>query len=284
MLDFQTINRTIDLPSTLDFDVEFEPTRVANKKYAINGTTGQPFAVVGDTFNCASHKDFFTGVWEQITENLHGSDIEGAEVRFKSGRDGGFGLMDVQFPSVSAKIATDKHETELKQRIIGLHGVDGMAGSNTTLFGSIDTFCTNGQISGEHSTIRRKNSSRFSLTNFINELRNAKNDFYAESERLQVFAQSSLKNVNVQDLLESMIASKDKAKKMHELYQFEADTRGENKFSLLSAFTNYASHSLGNGFELRNTANREQTEASTMMRREVEVNQWLNDQRFLLAA
>ena len=72
MLDFQTINRTIDLPSTLDFDVQFEPTRVSNKKYAINGTTGQPFAVVGDTFNCASHKDFFTGVWEQITENLHG--------------------------------------------------------------------------------------------------------------------------------------------------------------------------------------------------------------------
>jgi hypothetical protein len=52
----------------------------------------------------------------------------------------------------------------------------------------------------------------------------------------------------------------------------------------MSAFTNYASHSLGNGFELRNTSNRAETEAVTMMGRENEVNKWMSDDRFLLAA
>jgi hypothetical protein len=71
---------------------------------------------------------------------------------------------------------------------------------------------------------------------------------------------------------------------MYELYEQEAAVRGHNKFSLMSAFTNYASHSLGNGFELRNTSNRAETEAVTMMGRENEVNKWMSDDRFLLAA
>jgi hypothetical protein len=193
-------------------------------------------------------------------------------------------MMDVQFPSINTTIQTDSgHETSIRQRIIALHGVDGKT-SNVSLFGNIDMFCLNGQVSGEHAKIRRKNTSGFSLTNFISELRRAKNDFYLESERLKVFAGTSLKTVNVQQLLEDMIPSVQKSKKMYELYEQEAAVRGHNKFSLMSAFTNYASHSLGNGFELRNTSNRAETEAVTMMGRENEVNKWMSDDRFLLAA
>ena len=195
MLDFTNNenNNQFKLPKRLDFDVSFEPTRVDDQKYAINEKTGEPFAIVGKGFACATHRQFFNGVWDQITENLAPSDLEGAAITFQSGRHGGFGLMDIQFPAINKKIETDTgHTTEVRQRIIGMHGVDGKT-SNVALFGSIDTFCTNGQISGEHSKIRRKNTSGFSLGNFISELRRAKNDFYLESERLQVFADTSLK-------------------------------------------------------------------------------------------
>jgi hypothetical protein len=258
---------------------------MAGHKFVINPITGEAMGHVGEGFKCASHADFFNGVWDQVTENLQGDDIVGAEVRFKSGRMGGFALMDVQFPSISTEIETDTgHKTSIRQRIIALHGVDGKAGSNTTLFGNIDMFCTNGCISGEYSTVRRKNSSQFSLEAFINELRRAKNDFYAESDRLKVFAQTSMQETSVKALLEDIIPSKQKQEKMFELYMQEAEVRGHNKFSLMSAFTNYASHTLGNGFELRQTANRSETEAITMMNREVEVNQWMSSPRFLEAA
>ena len=284
-LDFTTINRNIDIPTSLNFDPVYEPSRMAGHKFVINPITGEAMGHVGEGFKCASHADFFNGVWDQVTENLQGDDIAGAEVRFKSGRMGGFALMDVQFPSISTEIETDTgHKTSIRQRIIALHGVDGKAGSNTTLFGNIDMFCTNGCISGEYSTVRRKNSSQFSLEAFINELRRAKNDFYAESDKLKVFAQTSMEETTVKSLLEDIIPSKQKQEKMFELYMQEAEVRGHNKFSLMSAFTNYASHTLGNGFELRQTANRSETEAITMMNREVEVNQWMSDQRFLLAA
>ena len=39
------------IPENLDFDVSFEPTRVADKKYVIDGNTGEPIAIVGENFN-----------------------------------------------------------------------------------------------------------------------------------------------------------------------------------------------------------------------------------------
>ena len=56
------------LPENLNFEPVFEPTKVKDKKYVINGNTGDYIGVVGDTFNCASHADFFSGVHDTITE------------------------------------------------------------------------------------------------------------------------------------------------------------------------------------------------------------------------
>ena len=36
-----------DIPEFLDFDVAFEDTRMADKKYVINQTTGEPLGIVG---------------------------------------------------------------------------------------------------------------------------------------------------------------------------------------------------------------------------------------------
>ena len=42
-----------DIPTHLDFDVEFEDTKVSDKKYVINGNTGQYLGIVGNGFTCA---------------------------------------------------------------------------------------------------------------------------------------------------------------------------------------------------------------------------------------
>jgi len=283
-LDFTSINRQIELPQHLDFKPVFEPSKMHGHNFVINPLTDEAIGHVSTKFNCVDHQTFFSGLWDQITENMDSDDILNAQVRFKSGHKGGFALADITFPSIKTEIETDSgHKTELRQRIIGIHGVNGSA-ANVTLFGSIDTFCTNGCVSGEYSVVRRKNTSGFRLQDFISELRRAKNDFYLESERLKVFAQTNMRETTVQKLLEDIIPSEQKQKKMYELYMQEADVRGHNKFALMSAFTNYASHTLGNGFEPRNTANREDTQAANMFKRELEVNKWMSDDRFLLAA
>jgi hypothetical protein len=267
-----------EVPSNLQFDVHFEPTRVRDKKYVINGDTGEYIGVVGDSFNCASHKDFFHGVQDTMTETLSSDELSDAKVSWKRARQDAWALMDIQLPNTIAKIATDRHETTVSQRIIALHGIDGSC-SNQVFFGAIDFFCTNGMIRGEHDKVRRKNTSNFTMDRFISDLRNSRQDFYKQTEQLQRWAETSLATVDVRAFLEKLLKSDRTADKMFTLYNQEVGIRGRNMFALYSAFTNYATYAdERNGFAMRNTGN--DTEAVTMFNRENKVAQWVGSNMF----
>ena len=267
-----------EVPSNLQFDVHFEPTKVRDKKYVINGDTGEYIGVVGDTFNCASHKDFFHGVQATMTETLSSDELSDAKVSWKRARQDAWALMDIQLPNTVAKIATDRHETTVSQRIIALHGIDGSC-SNQVFFGAIDFFCTNGMIRGEHDKVRRKNTSNFTMDRFISDLRNSRQDFYKQTEQLQRWAETSLTTVDVRAFLEKLLKSDRTADKMFTLYNQEVGIRGRNMFALYSAFTNYATYAdERNGFAMRNTGN--DTEAVTMFNRENKVAQWVGSNMF----
>jgi hypothetical protein len=268
-----------DIPTYLDFDVEFEDTKVNDKKYVINKNNGKYLGIVGEGFKCASHGDFYRGVYETVTEELSPEETENAKFNWRSARNGAWSMLDITLPDMKVDIATDKHQTTLGNRIIALHGVDGSC-SNQTFFGMIDFFCTNGMIRGEYDKVRKKNTSNFSLDSFIYELTRARKDFYAETAKMQVWAQTSTKYVDIKSLLEEMISSKRKAEKMYMLYLQEASTRGHNKWALYSAFTNYASYAdERNGFNLRNTGH--DTQAISMWSREQEVSKLVSDKRFV---
>ena len=268
-----------DIPTHLDFDVEFEDTKVSDKKYVINGETGEYLGIVGKGFTCASHGDFYRGVMDTLTENLEPSDMMNAKYNWRTARNGAWTMLDITLPDMQVEITTDKHSTTLGNRIISLHGIDGSC-SNQVYFGQIDFFCTNGMIRGEYDKVRKKNTANFSLDSFIYELNRSRRDFYAETAKMQVWAQTDLKYVNVQSLLEDMISSRRKAEKMYQLYCQEASQRGHNKWALYSAFTNYASYAdERNGFNLRNTGH--DTQAISMFTREQEVSKWVSDDRFI---
>lgn len=272
------------IPQALDFSVEFEKTKVKDKKYVINGKTGEYIGVVGDTFNCANHADFFGGVHDTITENLGASECEDMKVSWKIAKGNAWALMDMTLPNVTARIESDKHSTTVAQRIIALHGIDGSC-SNQTYFGAIDFFCTNGMIRGEHDKIRRKNTSNFTMDKFIRDLRESSQSFYAQSERLQQWAVKPLFVGDVKNMLESLLKSDRMAEKMFSLYNQEASVRGQNVWALYSAFTNYATYAdERNGFSLRNTG--KDTSAVSMFSREHKVSQWIESKQFkeLIAA
>ena len=278
-MDERRIDMPLDMiPENLDFDVIFEPTKVDDKKYVIDGNTGKYIAIVGKDFNCASHGDFFRDVSDAVTNHLTDAEYEGAVVKWKDAHHNGWAMMDMTLPNVTAKISTNKHETEIAQRIIALHGVDGTC-SNTVLFGAIDFFCTNGQIRGEHDKVRRKNTSGFSLDRFITQLERSKQDFYSQSATLQQWANKPLLIQDVKSMLQSLLKSDRTADKMITLYNQEASVRGENAWALYSAFTNYATYAdERNGFKLRNTGG--DTRAVSMWQREEKVTQWVDSKQF----
>ena len=266
------------IPENLDFDVRFEPTKVEDKKYVINANTDEYIGIVGIGFTCASHGDFFRDVMNTTTDKLSEYHMQGAEISWRDAHQNGWAMMDMRLPNVNAKIVTDKHETTVAQRIIALHGVNGTC-SNVTIFGAIDFFCLNGQIRGRHDKVMRKNTSNFSLDTFITELEKSQQDFTAQTEQMQRWANTSLVTVDVKAMLEKIMQSDRKAEKMYSLYNQEVSTRGRNLWSLYSAFTNYATYAdERNGFKQRNTGN--DTQDKSMFMRELEVAQWVDSASF----
>ena len=266
------------IPENIDFDVRFEPTKVEDKKYVINASTDEYIGIVGKGFTCASHGDFFRDVINTTTDKLSEYHMQGAEISWRDAHQNGWAMMDMRLPNVNAKIVTDKHETTVAQRIIALHGVNGTC-SNVTIFGAIDFFCLNGQIRGRHDKVMRKNTSNFSLDTFITELEKSQQDFTAQTEQMQRWANTSLVTVDVKAMLEKIMQSDRKAEKMFSLYNQEVSTRGRNLWSLYSAFTNYATYAdERNGFKQRNTGN--DTQDKSMFMRELEVAQWVDTPQF----
>ena len=272
------------IPENLDFDVSFEPTRVVDKQYVINNNTGEPIAIVGKDFSkgVRSHGDFYRDIMGRVTDNLSSHEIEGASIVWRDAHNNGWAMMDMTLPNMKHTIVTPKHETEIAQRIIALHGVDGTC-SNTVLFGAIDFFCTNGMIRGEHDKVMRKNTSGFNLDRFGEQVQKSNNDFKNYHAQIQRWANKSLYVGDVKAMLESL--DKGKADGLFKLYNQEAGVRGNNGFALYSAFTNYASYAdERNGFKLRNTG--KDTAAKNMWEREEKVTRWIESKQFkeLLAA
>jgi len=132
--------------------------------------------------------------------------------------------------------------------------------------------------------VRKKNTSGFTVDNFMRELRVAKTNFDLQGKRLQSWADTNLSDsLYVSEAINKIVKSERKSRKLHDLFLSERAIRGNNLFALYSAFTNYASYADSrNGFELRNTGN--DTRAVSMLAREQEVSKWVSSPEFLQLA
>jgi len=270
------------VPDHLDFDVSFDKTRVRDKKYVINSDTDEAIAIIGRSATARNHAEFYNRVWDTIVEDLSEEDLQDKTYKFNSARNKGWSMLDVTFPNVKTTVETVKHKTEIAFRMIAVHAIDGTA-SPATWFGGIDTFCTNGQITGDWDMVRKKNTSGFTVENFMRELRVAKTNFDLQGKRLQTWATTNLAHVQVDELIQKIVKSERKSRKLHDLFLDERRMRGNNLFALYSAFTNYSSYAdARNGFELRNTGN--DTKAVSMLAREQEVSKWVSSPEFLQLA
>jgi hypothetical protein len=270
-----------ELPDCINYDVVFEPTKVPHKKYVVNGKTGEYLDTVGEQHSkgCVSHPKFFYGVQDAMIEELPQHHLLNAACDFKVARNTAWALMDIKLPEVKVNITTNRgFSTDVSWRAIALHGIDGSC-SNQVYFGGIEYFCSNGQISGQWDKVRRKNTSGFNLTYFIDELLVARQAFFEHCKRLQAWANTSTYHWQVKEMLGSLITSERKAERMYALYQEEVAVRGSNVYALYSAMPNYSTYADDrNGFNLNNTGH--DTQAVSMWRREHEVSKWVSSNQF----
>jgi len=269
---------TSHLTDDLMFNVAYEKTRVQGKKYVIDTSRDKAIAVVGNSFNCASHYELLKTVEDVIAKGRTPFELSDAKVKINKARDNAVIIADVTLPNVNAKVITDLMSTTICERIIITHGVDGTM-SNQVWFGAIDSWCSNGQVIGEHDKLRKKNTRLFTTTILGNELEESRQNFYENSSKLNEWSKIKLDGVDVSEIIKNIVKSDRKAEKMSSLYYNEVANRGANVFSLYSAFTNYSSYAdERNGFSLKNMGN--DTENISMWNRELEVSKWISSNEF----
>ena len=230
-MPFDITTNNFSVPENFDFEVEYEPSKVPDKKYVKVKGTDTYLNVVGNGFTTTSHTNFAHTVWNTMQDKLSTEELDGMAIDWKSARNDGYMMMDITLPNVSYDIYTDKHSEKIGQRIIGLHGVDGLC-SNIVVYGQISFFCTNKMVRGEHDIVKRKNTSGFSITDFATQLEKSSNDFYEQADMLQNWARISTAYTDVEDLFKKIMNDK-QAEKMVSLYNQEASTRGENVYSVV---------------------------------------------------
>jgi hypothetical protein len=311
MIKFSTANVAETFGSLDDrllFDVHSTPLEI-NGRQAVAAPSGQqrvvyreidnlnnPYqsgpdyialGVVGDDYPVKSHRDYFPEILEVLHDTLPREFVADATVRTKVAHHGAFALLDVALPNSRVAIETRQgFRTDLAMRSIMWHGLAGTH-SNNVLFGVFDFWCDNGMVAGDYARVKRKNTKNFSLERFAAEVKAATGAWYEQARELQVMANTVISIEEGRQVINQIIGNTDpadrkkqresKADKMFTLFVEEAQTRGANVFALLSAFTNYSSHT-DNGFALRETGS--DHGAVTMLNREVEVAQWINNPAF----
>jgi len=269
------------LPDAIDFNIIKEAAyrngqEVAGQHWIVRTDTDKVLhTAVGDSFTTVSHADRFRGMQDVLLENMPEHDLLDAKVTYKTARGGEWAMMDIILPNVRIDITTRKHLVSVAERFIAWSGLAGTC-SNNALFGAIDFFCTNGQISGEYDTIRKRNSASFTLDGLLGEVRDSKDGFINHTKRLQQWADTPITYHQAFQVIEAVIPSERGQKAMMVLFDNEVYTRGANAYALYSAFTNYSSHEAAGA--VRNTG--KDTRAVSMWKRECDVVSWTHSDEF----
>ena len=244
------------------------------------GEIMQGLGIVGHNYPLNTHMDFFSAQHDMLQRKFPTAHLEDVKTRYRTSRDGAWALQDITFPNVKHLIDNGKHKTELALRNASWHSVDGSA-SNNAVFGTMDFFCTNQDMSGEYSLIRKKNTKNFDMRKFIDEIEKSVEEFYLTVRKYQAWANRGITSQEAKTVLESLPVAARSREKLLNIYEQEATQRGDTLWALYSAFTNYSSHT-DNGFAIRQTVH--DHEAQTMLKREFEVSGWVENEEFIRLA
>ena len=270
-----------DFDARLDYDVIKEPivrSGITDKYFVVNTKTNEALGIVGRTFAPVRHSDFFLPirrVWQDKLPHL----LDDVRVINKISRRGAWALEEAIFPKAKGRIETDKQSTEIALRFLYWHGQDALTSSNS-IVGAVDFSCINGQVSGDYDHLRKKNTTHFSMDDFIKEIGSLEERFAAHVAWCQRLARKQISELELDTLLDNIIPFEKPRSKMKDSAMNEISTRGWNMWSVYSAFTDYASHS--ERFALRNTANDNSEER--MFRRNIDVSRWVSSPYFLAMA
>jgi hypothetical protein len=249
----------------------FEPTRShkAIIRLSPDGTSAMPLNVVGASYKLVHNRELFTAVETAMHDEMLPEHLADVQVMDKVSGFGKVCLRQYIFPSIRCRIPNTR--SDIAFRIIVQNGYGGSALRMHA--GAIDFYCTNGMIRGEYTSTYRKHTSGLVVGHLNSTVKSALQEFANGTEQWTEWANKPVRFEQAMKLFEHIALSAKMKDSLNDQFTREVDVRGANLWAVYSTLTYYASHSDG-AFGLRRTVEEQDTVATTMLGRELNVSRW----------
>lgn len=236
-----------------------------------NGEAVHVLGVVGDGYKLVHNKELYGHVEDTLRKEIQPQHLHGVIVHDRVAGWGRTCFREYQFPNIKCVLLSGAR-SDIAFRMIVQNGYGGSA--LRIHAGAIDFYCTNGMIRGEHQAAYRKHTSRLFVGDMVSTVKTALDTFATSQQVWQRWAQTPIRHQVAMDLFRDLASSDKLRENLQAQYLRERDVRGDNLWSIYSAMTYYASHADGD-FKLRSSVNEQDTVASTMLQRELNVARWV---------
>ena len=194
-----------------------------------------------DTYTHTPNTDFFHGIQDQLLEFFEPHQLGDVIVKDSVSYKGASTIREYQFPSITHVIRTDKLASSVMFRVIAWNCFNGSSKARI-MYGSIDSFCTNGLVSGDYEANVGKRTSGFRLDGFLGRMTEGLQRFETDAQLIQGYAESKVILPYVEQFFEELGVTKQQSERLNEQFKREAYDRGLNLWSVISALTYDSSH------------------------------------------
>ena len=237
-----------------------------------DGQTGHVLNVVCANYKLIHNKELFSHVEDTLYKKMPDTSLADVQVKDKVSGFGRVCLREYVFPNIRCKLKRAAR-SDIAFRLIVQNGYGGSA--LRIHAGAIEFFCSNGMITGEYQSTYHKHTAGLVVTGINTAVERALDVFAASEQKWQRWEETPVGHDQAMQLFHELASSDKLRGNLIQQYMQERDTRGANLYSVYSALTYYASHNDGE-FKLRSSVQTQDTEASTMLQRELTVAKWVN--------
>lgn len=226
-----------------------------------------------DSYKMVNNIEYFDAIDNKIRSAFDPYIFEGMEIKDQASHGGARCIRQWIFPELGFTLENTNHRTAIHFRIIAENCFDGSSKCRI-IYGDIDTYCSNGMITGQYDIEAQKRTSGFNLSSLVDSVQLNQSLHNRRKEKYQRWLTTLVNDETVLIYFEKLPITKKLKKDLFTTYQAESAIRGENLWSVISAMTYYASHSMN----VRRTNNDHLP--NTLLNRQINVAKWIDNDNF----
>lgn len=248
-------------------------TKCETHKLLIREDTKQPLAVVGMDYATLDNRTLFERVEMGMLDALDARHFDGMQIRDRIAYNGRDSMREYCFVNEAAQIDA-KSRTQFRVVVFNSYG----ASAFKVFSGFIDAYCENGMIVGDYSRIIRRHTKGLTVDGVVEYIDAQVRTYSKWNELFKHWATVECSPTLVRSVLDSLAKRGVMPRRTADMIATDYVMRerinhGDTLWAFVSAMTYYSTH-----HTVRLTKN--DHAATTVLERQVTVNDWLNSAEF----